>query len=231
MKTLLDVTGGLAVLFLAVDLASCQERRAEAAPREVQASIPTLASPPAIDPKASYEPREGDIIFQSLPHNALVDAIEGSTDSPFSHCGILRQSGEDWLVIESIGTVTETPLKSWIDRGRSEHYAVYRLKETYQGKIPLFIKEAQGYKGLPYDIHYEMDDKAIYCSELIYKAFQKAAGENMGTLQKLGELKWQPHVAVIKQIEGGNVPLERAMITPRGLTESSQVVKVFSNLP
>ena len=53
----------------------------------------------------------------------------------------------------------------------------------------------------------------------------------MGELQRLGELRWQPHVEVIKQIEGGNVPLERKMITPRKLSEAKQFVKVFSNYP
>ncbi len=50
-----------------------------------------------------YEPREGDVAFQSLPHNPLIDAIEGSTDSPFSHCGILHRGSSGWLVIEAIG--------------------------------------------------------------------------------------------------------------------------------
>ena len=36
---------------------------------------------------ATYSPREGDVVFQSLPRGDLVDAIEGITNSPFSHCG------------------------------------------------------------------------------------------------------------------------------------------------
>jgi hypothetical protein len=227
MKCFFDITGGLALL-LSVDLASCQQREEKSPPRERQGAGAAKVERPAVDPNAPYEPREGDLIFQSLPRNPLVDAIEGSSGSPFSHCGILHRTGNEWVVIESIGTVTETPLETWINRGRNEDYAVFRLTGSYREKIPSFIEEAKGYKGLPYDIHYDMDDKAIYCSELIYKAFQKAAGENMGKLQKLGELHWQPHVAVIKQIEGGNVPLEREMITPRGLTEAQQVERVYS---
>lgn len=174
-----------------------------------------------------YVPQEGDIAFQSLPHNAIIDTIEGSTGSSFSHCGILHQVGSEWWVIEAIGPVKETSIMTWEARGRDGHFTVYRLKPKYRDKIPAFVRAAQGYEGLPYDIHYEMDDKAIYCSELIYKAFLKATGEELGHLHKLRELKWQPYEPVIKQIEGGTVPLDREIITPRAVSEAPQLEKVF----
>jgi len=174
-----------------------------------------------------YTPREGDIAFQSLPHNAIIDTIEGSTGSPYSHCGILHQVGTEWMVIEAIGPVKETSITAWEMQGRDGRFTVYRLKSKYRDKIPAFVKAAQGYEGLPYDIHYDMDDKAIYCSELIFKAFRKVTGEELGHLQKLGELKWQPYEPVIKQIEGGTVPVDRVLITPRSLSEAPQLEKVF----
>lgn len=177
---------------------------------------------------ATYEPQEGDVVFQSLPHNPLIDAIEGATESPFSHCGILHRSGSAWLVIEAIGPVKESPLDAWIAQGREHHYTAFRLHEKYRAKIPEFVKAAQSYEGRPYDIHYDMDDVAIYCSELIYKSFQRVTGEEMGRLQMLGQLKWLPHAEVIKQIEGGKLPLERKMITPRNLSEATQLEKVYS---
>jgi hypothetical protein len=176
---------------------------------------------------AQYAPQEGDIAFQSLPHNAIIDMIEGATGSPFSHCGILHQVGTEWKVIEAIGPVKETSVTAWEMQGRDGRFTVYRLKPKYRDKIAAFIKAAQGYEGLPYDLHYDMDDKAIYCSELIYKAFRKATGEELGHLQKLSELKWQPYVPVIKQLEGGAVPLDRFLITPRSMSEAPQLEKVI----
>ncbi len=176
----------------------------------------------------TYEPREGDIIFQSLPHNPLIDAIEGASDSPFSHCGIVHWSGSGWVVIQALGKVQETHLLVWIAQARDARYSVFRLKEPYQAEIPALIEAAQSYKGLPYDIHYDLDDGAIYCSELIFKAFRRAADEDLGQLQILGELNWQPHAEVIKQIEGGNLPLEREMITPRNLSEAKQLERIYS---
>jgi hypothetical protein len=176
-----------------------------------------------------YEPQVGDVVFQSLPHNPLIDAIEGSTGSPFSHCGILRRSGTDWLVIEAIGPVKETPLASWIAQSRDRRYSVFRLRQPFRSSIPEMIRAAENYEGLPYDIHYDLDDSAIYCSELIYKAFRKATGKELGQLQTLGELHWKPHETVIREIEDGKLPLERKMITPRGLSEAPQLEKVFES--
>ncbi len=175
----------------------------------------------------AYEPAEGDVAFQSLPHNPLIDAIEGATESPFSHCGILHRTGAGWVVVEAIGTVKETPLAEWIAQGRRKRYAGYRLAARYRARIPAFIQAAQSSAGRPYDIHYDLDDEAIYCSELIYKAFERSTGEQLGKLQKLGELKWQAHAPVIREIEGGKLPLERVMITPRSLSEAPQLAKIY----
>src|SRR5688500_1466389 len=61
---------------------------------------------------AAYEPREGDVIFQSLPRGALVNAIEGATHSPWSHCGIVaRDERGGWIVYEAFDGVEATPLR------------------------------------------------------------------------------------------------------------------------
>ncbi len=176
---------------------------------------------------AEYQPQEGDVLFQSTSHNPLTDTIEDATESTYSHCGLAHKAGEGWVVVEAIGPVKETPMPEWIARGRDERVAVFRLKEAYRAKIPAFVKAAQSYEGLPYDIHYEFDDRAIYCSELIFKAFRTATGEELGKVQTLGDLKIEGHEDFIKSLEGGNIPRERKMITPRSLSEASQLEKVY----
>jgi hypothetical protein len=177
-------------------------------------------------PPAPYEPREGDIFFQAFPHNALTDAIEGVTQSPRSHCGILHKHPEGWVIIEAVEPVRETPLADWIRRGREGKFEVFRLKAPYREKIPAMIAAARSYLGRPYDLRYRMDDEKIYCSELVYKAFRDAGGGELGRLQKLGEMNWKPHEAFIRQLEGGELPLEREMITPRAVSEAPQLEKV-----
>lgn len=72
----------------------------------------------------SYSPEQGDIVFQSLPHMPVIDAIEGCTHSPYSHCGIVVKAGDVWHVLEAIGPVKRTKLAHWISQGRTEASAV-----------------------------------------------------------------------------------------------------------
>jgi Permuted papain-like amidase enzyme, YaeF/YiiX, C92 family len=73
-----------------------------------------------------YRPKDGDIVFQSLPHMDLVDAIEGMSNSPWSHCGVVVYEQHRWLVVEAISKVRKTPLSLWIMRGRKGHFEAYR---------------------------------------------------------------------------------------------------------
>ena len=174
-----------------------------------------------------YHPAAGDFLFQSLEHGPLIDAIEGSSGSPFSHCGIVKQSGGKWVVIQAIGPVKETPLSEWIAQGRDNAFVAYRLRAPLAEKIPAILAAAEKYEGRPYDIHYDLDDAKIYCSELLWKATRDATGVTLGKIQKLGELKWQPYEEVIRYIENGALPLGREMITPRSVTEDSRLSEIF----
>lgn len=174
-----------------------------------------------------YVPHQGDIIFQSLPHSDLVDAIEGATNSKYSHVGIVFHNDKSWYVREAIGPVIDTPLGLFKRRGRDGHIEVYRLKEEYQKNIAGFIAESDKYMGRPYDMRYRMDDENIYCSELVYKSYQDATGSQLGKLVKLGSLRWGKYERLIKEIEGGSVPKDRIMITPRHLSESEQLKLVY----
>lgn len=174
-----------------------------------------------------YTPRNGDVIFQSFPHSPLTDVIESVSSSPYSHCGVVVVRGNDVFVCEAIGPVQDMPLEAWIQRGRNQAFAVYRLNDRYQSKVGAFVEAVESYSGRPYDIHYQFDEEKIYCSELVFKAFKRTTGEELGAVKKLGDLNWKPNEAFIRQIEGGQLPLDREMITPKDLSEARQLSEVF----
>lgn len=174
-----------------------------------------------------YRPVVGDVLFQSLPHAPLVDAIEGCSRSPFSHCGIVVERDGRWLVLEALGEVRETPLWYFTVRGRGGGFAAYRFTAPLQERIPAVIAAARTFLGRPYDYRYDLDDAAIYCSELVYKANLLARGDRMGVLRRLGDLDWQPYEATISEIEEGPPPLDRLMITPRDLALAPQLEAVY----
>ena len=176
-----------------------------------------------------YQPQPGDIVVQSSPSNPLVRAIEGATDSPWSHCGIVAYEDGAWVVYEASSYVTGTPLSEVILRSRDEQYAIYRLKPEYRQHIPRVLAEVKNLSRRPYDAKYELDDEKIYCSELIYKAYLKATGEELGRLVRLRDLRWKPFAEIITKLEGGPPPLDRQMITPRDLAQAEQLELVMSS--
>lgn len=177
-----------------------------------------------------YEPQEGDVIFQSLPYSRLVTAIEGATRSPFSHCGIVTRENGRWVVYEAFKPVGPTPLREFVGRGRNGAFAVYRFRAAHQQHIPQVLAQIKEYRGRPYDERYRLDDNAeeIYCSELIYLAYQQVTGEPLGQLVTLGELNWEPYTELITQIEKAPPPLDREIITPRDLAKAPQLEQVYS---
>jgi uncharacterized protein YycO len=179
-----------------------------------------------------YEPMEGDVLFQSLPNEPgmdLVDAIEGATESPYSHCGMVLRENDDWWVIEAIGPVKITQIQDYMDRGRDHKVWAYRFTEENRKHIPAALAAMKEDLEKPYDARYRFDSEAIYCSELIYRGWKAATGEGLGKVVTLGSLKWERYKPVIEAIEGqGNHPLDREMITPRDLAKAPQLKLVYS---
>jgi hypothetical protein len=175
-----------------------------------------------------YEPREGDVVFQSLPHGELVEAIEGITGSSFSHCGVVMKNKDGrWVVHEAIGVVRETPLYLWIVRGRRGRIDAWRWRGI-EGREMAALRTALGrYVGRSYDFRYALEDDEIYCSELVFKAYRDAYGVELGVWEKLGDLNWRPFEAFIREMENGALPLERSTITPVGVTRSAALEKVY----
>jgi hypothetical protein len=167
------------------------------------------------------------VVFQSLSGSPLKELIEGATESKFSHCGMVVRRDGRWMVIEAVGPVREIELPSWISHGVGGDFAAFRLDARYDAQIPAVIHEARKFLGRPYDFRYRFDDEYIYCSELIFKAFRNATGEMLGRLRRVRELKWEKYRELIEELEGGPVPLDRELITPRDLSEAWQLRLVF----
>jgi Permuted papain-like amidase enzyme, YaeF/YiiX, C92 family len=172
--------------------------------------------------------REGDIVFQAVPHSRLSDAIEGMTHSPYSHCGIVERKAGGWFVIEAIGPVTETPLPAWIARSRDGEYAAYRLRPGLESKVVQIRTAALACLGRPYNSRFRFGEKGVYCSELVYEAVLKATGVRLGKVQRVGDLDWKPFEAYIKSREG-SVPKDRELITPRAVSEAPELTEVFES--
>ncbi len=92
---------------------------------------------------------------------------------------VFHRDGKPY-VLRAIATVRFTPLQQWIARGERSHYVVKRLKSA--GKdlgvagVEKLRTAARRFEGRPYDLAFDWSDEKIYCSELVWKAYDRALG-------------------------------------------------------
>jgi Permuted papain-like amidase enzyme, YaeF/YiiX, C92 family len=190
----------------------------------------TLALACANTPRLEERLRDGDIIFHES-RSSQSRAIQLATKSRYSHMGILYRNGGRWFVYEAVQPVKLTPLRDWIARGKDGHFVVKRLADR-SVLTPAVLKRmrtaGEAYRGKGYDLYFEWSDTRIYCSELVWKIYKKAAGVELGHLQQLREFDLS-HPAVrskMRERYGDRIPRNEPVISPAAMFESKKLVEV-----
>ena len=179
----------------------------------------------------AVEIKDGDIIFQTS-NSEQSKPIQIATKSIYSHCGIIYKKGNDLFVYEAVGPVKLTPLKQWIARGKNKSYVIKRLKNGEKLITPDVLskmkKVGDQLKGKPYDTTFEWTDNKIYCSELVWKIYQRSAGIEIGKLQRLKEFDLSNAIvkAIMKKRYRGKIPTDEIVISPGSLFDSELLVTV-----
>jgi len=181
----------------------------------------------------AYEPKEGDILFQTSTSSQSL-AIQLVTKSPITHCGILQIRNGKAMVLEAIGPVCLTPMNEWIARGKGGTVWVKRLENAdtllTSDAISAMREVGREYMGRAYDPLFEWSDKTIYCSELVWKVYQRALGVELGDLQPFGSLDLSSAEArrIARQRWGGLPPGDQKLITPAAIAASPKLTPVYS---
>lgn len=166
--------------------------------------------------------REGDLIFhQSRSSQSL--AVQLATGSRYSHMGMLLRKDGELQVFEASATVRYTPLQKWIARGDGGHYVVKRLRAGVDDAALVKLRhEAERFTGARYDLTFEWSDSRLYCSELVWKAYQRAMDVEIGTLQQVRDFNLLAPAVQAKMREryGDEVPMDEPVISPVAMFES-----------
>lgn len=167
----------------------------------------------------------GDLIFQTST-SSQSEAIQRATNSHYSHMGIIFYQKGKSFVYEASATVRFTPLKTWINQGIQGHYVVKRLKNADRLLTPSALKEmekiGQTFANRPYDLTFKWNDERFYCSELVWKIYDRALDIQIGNLQQIKDFNLDDPIvqAKMKERYGDQIPYNEPVISPQAMFES-----------
>lgn len=87
------------------------------------------------------------------------------------------------------------------------------------------------FNGKNYDLTFEWSDDKIYCSELIWKIYQRATGIEIGKIEKLSDFDLT-NTAVkqkMKERYGDKIPMDEIVISPAAIFDSELLTTIKSN--
>ena len=181
---------------------------------------------------ADYEPRDGDIVFHTS-RSAQSLAIQLATKSPYSHMGILYLRDGKPFVFEAVQPVKLTPLAEWTARGERQQFVAKRLRDADSRLTVETLRKMRAageqLAGKDYDPYFEWSDERIYCSELVWKIFERGAGIELGARQTIAEFDLS-HLAVqqkLKERYGDRVPLDEVVVSPAAIFTAADLETVY----
>lgn len=85
------------------------------------------------------------------------------------------------------------------------------------------------FDGKPYDLRFEWSDDRMYCSELVWKIYQRALGIEIGSLETVGDFDLSNPVVRTKISErfGDTLQSDESVISPATMFASKKLVTVF----
>jgi uncharacterized protein YycO len=185
-------------------------------------------------PGGNYEPRNGDIIFHTS-RSAQSAAIQLATKSRYSHMGIVYIREGESFVLEAVQPVKLTPLATWTARGEDGHFVVKRLRDAdthlTAEALQRMYAVGQEFVGKDYDPYFEWSDNRIYCSELVWKVFDRGAGIQVGARQTIADFDLS-HPAVQAKVQeryGDRIPLDEVVVSPAAIFDAANLETVHEN--
>lgn len=173
--------------------------------------------------------REGDVVF-SGSERGQGEAIIAATGSPYTHCGIVFLREGKLMVLEAVQPVGVVSLEDFKSRSLPGSFLARRLKTPL---VPASYQNARTWAeaqiGKNYDGRFLWDDGNLYCSELVWKVYQRAGVELCAPRRFRDYDLEKPSVKkLIEQRFGGmaRVPLDEKVVAPSDLAVSALLVDI-----
>jgi hypothetical protein len=174
---------------------------------------------------------DGDVIFQESESRQSA-AIKAATRSRYSHVGLVFGVAEGKpYVLEAVQPVRTTPLEAWIRRGAGAHFVLMRARERpAKHEAAELRREAERFLGRAYDLTFDWSDERIYCSELVWKVYERAWGVRLGEPEPWRALNLDDaKVRALAKKRLGKLPdPEAPVVTPVRILEAPQLERVLT---
>jgi hypothetical protein len=136
--------------------------------------------------------KSGDLIFRNGNDDVSRAARSfNRIDTTYSHCGIIWVENDSIIVYHALGGIynpgnklRRDALDSFCSPAESDKFAVYRYPLTNQQTDSLHKIVTNYYsQGLPFDMYFNfLTDDKMYCSEFVFKSFNKAMKGKLNTV-------------------------------------------------
>jgi hypothetical protein len=167
----------------------------------------------------------GDLVFQTSrsSQSAIIAEV---TRSPWTHVGVVfERRGQPW-VLEAVEPVRWTRFDRWRERGEGGRYIVRRLpRPLTEDELRALRREGVRLLGRRYDARFEWSDRRMYCSELVWKIFERALDVRLTEPQRWSELPLSPRARALARRRLGRMP-RGIVVTPTALVDSPRLATV-----
>jgi hypothetical protein len=159
--------------------------------------------------------------------------VRALTGSRWTHMGVIFNEPAGSVVLEAVSPVRKTPFRDWVRRARDQIYVVKRLRDA-DARLPAEVVEKMRklgatWLGRPYDIRFRWDDDALYCSELAYKLFDRAAQVRLGKLERAADMNLNDErvqKALRRRFAGAKFDPTETVVTPDSIFNDQQLLDV-----
>ena len=179
----------------------------------------------------NYIPQNGDIIFHQSK-SSQSPFIKLATKSKYTHCGIIYIENGKAFVLEASRVVKKTALEAWENNGIDKKFIIKRLNNAAQVITPTALQKmksvGKSFLGKLYDKTFEWSDDKIYCSELVWKIYDRALGIKIGEPQPLKsfDISNIDVQRMLKKRYPVNIPYDELVISPSAMFDSKSLIKV-----
>lgn len=168
--------------------------------------------------------KDGDIIFIQNP-SGQGRAIQLATKSKYTHVGVIFYENGKPMVYHAVQPVSVNTLQEFKNMSMDGKYEIKRLKDSTvltKETISAMLKDAKSKVGVDYDIYFAWDDKEMYCSEYVWKLFNKHANVEVGELRPLKDFDLSSPIVkeTMKKRYGNTIPYSEKMISPGDMYNS-----------